>query len=242
MSEPDTGDIAGFGERQRRLLTLLLDHKQGQGADQLAHSLGISKSAVHQHLAALEAGGFVEKTSRAPKGGRPAFVWRLTERGVHLFPKQYALFSGLLIAGIRERLGSEGLGEAMRHLGRALGEQNRHRVEGRTPARRVESVTALMGELGYRSRTEPDAGRELPLIDARNCIYHDLAREHREVCELDLALLETLLGAGIEHVECMVRGGAACRFRVHPGEPRAETDAGSFHDDATVTQSAHEPE
>src|SRR5690606_2077606 len=234
--------IAGLGERQRRLLTLLLEHKAGQSADELAHALGISRSAVHQHLAALAAGGFVEKTPRASQGGRPGFAWRLTGSGEHLFPKQYALFSDLLIAGLRERLGSDRLAAAMRQLGRRLGAQNRHRVAGCGPERRIDEVVAIMSELGYRARSAPDPGRELPLIDARNCIYHDLAREHREVCELDLALLETLLGAGIEHVECMVRGGAACRFRVHPGEPRAETDAGSFHDDATVTQSAHEPE
>jgi hypothetical protein len=52
------------------------------------------------------------------------------------------------------------------------------------------------------------------MIDARNCVYHHLAAEHPEVCELDLALLSSLLGGKIEHVECMVRGGASCRFRL----------------------------
>jgi hypothetical protein len=30
----------------------------------------------------------------------------------------------------------------------------------------------------------------------------------------DLALLSSLLDADIEHVECMLRGGVVCRFRV----------------------------
>ncbi|HEX7061804.1 MAG TPA: helix-turn-helix domain-containing protein [Woeseiaceae bacterium] len=212
--------IAGFGERQRRLLSLLLEEKQGRSAEELARALGISRSAVHQHLGALEGGGFVEKTSKAPQGGRPGYAWRLTRRGVHLFPKQYALFSGLLIDGIREQLGSDGLAAAMRTLGRKLGEQQRPRVQGKAPARQVEKVAAIMGELGYSSRTEREDGRELPLIDARNCIYHDLAREHLEVCQLDLALIETLLEADVEHVECMARGGNACRFRIHPRDDR----------------------
>lgn len=214
--DPSAPPIAELGERQRRLLTLLLEHKQGRSADELARALGISRSAVHQHLGALEGGGYVEKASQASTGGRPGFAWRLTGRGVHLFPKQYALFSGLLIAGIREKLGSDGLAEAMRELGRRLGQQNRHRTGGKPPAERIEEVARIMAELGYQSRTESDAGGELPLIDARNCIYHDLAREHREVCQLDLALMETLLDADVEHAECMVRGGHACRFRFHP--------------------------
>jgi predicted ArsR family transcriptional regulator len=71
-----------------------------------------------------------------------------------------------------------------------------------------------MRELGYHARAVAEPGAELPLIDARNCVYHHLAAEHREVCELDLALLSSLLGGKIEHVECMVRGGASCRFRL----------------------------
>ena len=70
-----------------------------------------------------------------------------------------------------------------------------------------------MRELGYQARTAIDQPGALPLIDARNCVYHHLAREHREVCDFDLALLSTLLDSDIEHVECMLRGGVACRFR-----------------------------
>ncbi|MEX2126381.1 MAG: HTH domain-containing protein [Woeseia sp.] len=206
--------IAAFGERQRQLLTLLLEQKAGMTADDLAASLEISRSAVHQHLGALEGGGYVEKSSQAPKGGRPGFGWRLTERGIHLFPKQYALFSGLLIAGMKETLGSDGLVEAMRALGKMLGEQSLHRVLGKTPGEQVVEVARIMRELGYQSHAAADPGHDLPLIDARNCIYHDLAREYREVCQLDLALLETLLDSDIEHLECMVRGGHACRFRL----------------------------
>ena len=208
--------IAAFGERQQRLLTLLLENKQGQSADELARALDISRSAVHQHLSVLAGGGYVEKTAQAPKGGRPGYAWRLSERGVHLFPKHYAMFAELLLGGMKGDLGSEGLGEAMQRMGRLLGEQNLHRVRGRTPAERIEELARIMRELGYQSRTAQGEEGELPLIEARNCIWHDLARRHREVCELDLALMDTLLDADVEHAECMVRGGTACRFRVHP--------------------------
>ncbi|HET6630463.1 MAG TPA: HTH domain-containing protein [Woeseiaceae bacterium] len=215
MSTPAT-PIAGFGERQQRLLTLLLEKKQGQSADELARALEISRSAVHQHLTVLSGAGYVEKTPQAPKGGRPGFAWRLSERGVHLFPKHYALFAELLLGGMKGSLGSEGLSESMQRMGRLLGEQNLHRMKGRTPAERIEEVARIMRELGYQSRTEADESGGAPMIDARNCIWHDLARRHREVCELDIALMETLLGEEVEHTECMVRGGTACRFRIHP--------------------------
>jgi DeoR family suf operon transcriptional repressor len=219
----ETTAIATFGEGQRRLLTLLLETKSGLSIDELAEGLDISRSAVHQHLAAMERDGFVTKEARASQGGRPGFGWKLTERGVHLFPKQYALFSDLLIRSLKEKLGSRRLTDVLRDLGVELAGQHAHRLKGLTATRQIEEVSRIMLELGYQTETRADPGRKLPLIAARNCIYHHLAQEHREVCELDLALLSTLLKADIEHVECMVRGGGACQFRVLKRRPARAT-------------------
>ena len=212
----ETAAIRTLGAGQRRLLTLLLEVKAGLTIDELAAGMKVSRSAVHQHLTALERDEFVEKHGRASTGGRPGFVWRLTERGVHLFPKQYALFSDLLIRSLKKKLGSKRLIGALRDLGTELASQHAHRLQGMSTEQQIEEVARIMLELGYQTRIGRDPGHVLPLIDARNCIYHHLARDHREVCELDLALLSTLLKADIEHVECMVRGGNACRFRVIP--------------------------
>ena len=43
-----------LGSRQKDLLVLLLKHKVGLTADDIAEQLGISRNAVRQHLAALE--------------------------------------------------------------------------------------------------------------------------------------------------------------------------------------------
>lgn len=206
--------LSNFGERQRRLLTLLIETRNGLSADELSDELAISRSAVHQHLNALERDGYVEKSAREPRGGRPGYAFRLTERGVHLFPKLYALFSDLLIRSLKEKFGGEGLSEMLRELGRKLADERAPGLEALPINERVRAVVAIMQELGYQARAADDGAGVPPLIDARNCVYHHLAREHREVCDFDLALLSSLLDAEIEHVECMLRGGAACRFRI----------------------------
>ncbi len=211
--------IDAFGEGQRRLLTALLETKQGLTADELAERLAVSRSAVHQHLTALERDGFVAKQTLAPRGGRPGYAWTLSDDGVHLFPKQYALLASLLVDALKQTLSSAELVRVLRVLGAKLAAEHADRLRGKTRKEQVAIVAQIMGELGYHARTAPDPGASLPLIDARNCVYHHLAAEHREVCELDLALLSSLLGAKIEHVECMVRGGASCKFRVL-GAPR----------------------
>lgn len=203
--------IDAFGERQRQLLTALLEQKAGRSADELAESLGISRSAVHQHLGALEREGYLEKLMRPSYGGRPGFAWRLTRKGVHLFPKQYAFFSELMIRGLKRSLGSDGLVRVLEELGGEIARRHLPRLEGAGDAERATIVAELMRELGYAARAVDTAAG--PEIDARNCVYHDLAAEHPEVCRLDLALLRVLFGREVEHVECMLRGGQACRFR-----------------------------
>jgi predicted ArsR family transcriptional regulator len=206
--------IEAFGEGQRRLLTLLLEIKNGLTADELAERLGVSRSAVHQHLTALERDGFVAKRTLAPKGGRPGYGWTLTDGGVHLFPKQYALLASLLVQALKQTSSSAELVSVLRFLGKKLAVEHAERLVGKTRAEQIAAVAQIMRELGYHARTVPDAEASLPLIEAHNCVYHHLAAEHREVCELDLALLSSLLGGKIEHLECMVRGGASCRFRL----------------------------
>jgi len=216
--------IDALGARQRALLTTLLEWKEGRSADELAESLGISRSAVHQHLAALERDGYLEKTIRPPQGGRPGYAWRLTNKGVHLFPKQYAFFSELMIRGMKQSLGSDGLVRVLEELGADLSRRYAHRLAGAADdAERMQIVAAVMNELGYAARAQSVDGQ--PEIDARNCVYHDLAAEHPEVCRLDLALLGALLGTEIEHVECMVRGGRACRFRMCGSASAVSPDA-----------------
>lgn len=210
--------IDALSERQRALLTSLLEWKEGRSADDLAESLKISRSAVHQHLSALERDGYLEKLMRPSQGGRPGYAWRLSHKGIHLFPKQYAFFSELMLRGMKKSLGGEGLARVLEELGGEIAKRYLPLLEGaRDDAERMRIVADVMQDLGYAARAKRVDGQ--PEIDARNCVYHDLAAEHPEVCRLDLALLGALLGGEIEHVECMVRGGRACRFRLLKKKP-----------------------
>lgn len=214
-----TATISALGPRRQALLSALLEAKDGGlNADELAERLEISRSAVHQHLATLEKDGYIEKLVRPSTGGRPGHAWQLTDKGTHLFPKQYALFAELMIRALNKSLGSDRFVRVLEELGADVAEDYAPRLRGKPPAEQIRAVANIMRELGYQARAVPDGTRALPLIEAHNCVFHHLASEHPEVCRLDLALLGTLSGASVEHTECMLRGGAACRFRF--GTPR----------------------
>jgi DeoR family transcriptional regulator, suf operon transcriptional repressor len=82
----------GFGARQQQLLKGLLEHKSGLTVDELTRLLGITRTAVNQHLLALERSGYIAKDKLTKTGGRPGYTYVLTEQGLDLFPKQYAWF------------------------------------------------------------------------------------------------------------------------------------------------------
>ncbi len=205
------------GTTQRKILSSILDRKDGMTVDELVDQFGIGRSAVNQHLTALERDGYVEVGRLQKSRGRPRKVYVLTEDGVNLFPKKYSWFSALLLQVLQNQIGTEQLGDYMRNLGAQLALDQRSRVDGKRPADKIPEIVKIMNETGFEAKAIPSQGDEtIPRIECKNCVYHDLARDYTQVCQFDLGFLSGLMGHEIEHQECMVRGGRACRFRFAP--------------------------
>ena len=191
----------------------LMNSREGLTADELAEFLGVSRSAVDQQLKGLARDGFVERAQRASTGGRPGNAYCLSMDGIHLFPKHYSLFSELLIGLIKNKSGPDALTGYLEALGVSLAQQFKQRISSADDEERVEQAAQLMQELGYEAHTIIGTDSPIPAIEAHNCVYHQLASQHPEVCKLDIALLNELLDTEVEQTECMVRGGKACRFQ-----------------------------
>lgn len=202
-----------IGQRRQGIMRLLLAHKDGLSVDQLAARLGITRTAIREHLAGLERDRLIAQgISRPSTGGRPSRPYVLTGQGHALFPKHYALLARLLIEDLAER-GEDDVGEALTAMGKRLAARMKNEVEGVTLAERGASVARLMSGLGYEAAFR--AGDE-PAIEALNCVYHDLAAGNPAICALDLALIAGLAGAEVEHRSCMARGDNACAFCLKP--------------------------
>jgi len=199
------------------VLNELLEHKAGVTLDELAASVGLSRTAVNQHLIALEREGYVRKASPRKTGGRPLHVYVLTEQGANRFPKQYSWFSKLLIRTLRERFGEEEASRYMYDLGVKMSADLIPRLVGKNRVERIAEIVQIMNEAGFVARTvSPNGADKLPRVECKNCVYHDLSKDYPEVCRFDVGFLSGLMGAEVEHQECMQRGGGACRFRFVP--------------------------
>ncbi len=179
--------------------------------EQFSKLLGISRSAIHQHLTVLERDGFVRQSTSMQIGGRHGTIFVLTEKGEHVFLKLYSLFAKIQITLIKQKLGSEEMIEYLKELGVSLAETRKDALKNKPIEEKIKMTVAIMQELGV----EGEPGENL-IIDAYNCVFYDLAYNNPEVCEMDLSLLSTLLDSKIEHTFCLARGGHSYRFKVHP--------------------------
>jgi DeoR family transcriptional regulator, suf operon transcriptional repressor len=209
--------MAITGSSQQQVLTQLLERKSGATLDELVKSVGLSRTAVNQHLIVLEREGHVRKATPRKTGGRPQHTYVLTEQGTNLFPKQYSWFSKLLIETLREQLGEEQVGQYMYNLGVKKSAMLIPRLIGKNRAERIAEIVKIMNETGFVARTTAPADSDkLPRVECKNCVYHDLSKDYPEVCRFDVGFLSGLMGAKVEHQACMQRGGDSCRFRFIP--------------------------
>jgi predicted ArsR family transcriptional regulator len=139
-------------------------------------------------------------------------LYTLTEAGQEQFARRYSWFADLLVGLLKDELGKDGLATKLHSVGAGVATALQRRTAASAPLTdRLGELSGAMSGLGYETERElQNRGRELV---AHNCIFHQLAAAHPEICEFDLGFMEKFANAKVEHVECMARGQHVCRFR-----------------------------
>ena len=204
--------MKGLHESQQKLLEHLLEH-HGSTLDDLAAHLGVTRTAVQAHVTQLLDLGFLRFEDVKGGVGRPRRRYFVTDEGMDAFPKKYSWLANAILAQLAGELGPKGSSQFMRELaGVVAGSVGASIRPDDSPTARLKQVTALMNELGYRAALKPGAPGKDPVIEAVNCVYHSVAKEHPELCQFDVSLIERLAGMDAKLETCIARGGTSCRF------------------------------
>jgi predicted ArsR family transcriptional regulator len=205
-----------FGASRNRLMRHLLRNKPGASIDEMASAVGVTRTAVRQHLAALMRDGLVAGGETRPTGGRPEQLYVLSPQGREEFPRRYSWFAQLLIEAMQREHGTSGLRVRLGRIAAAVVAQIRQGAPAIGSRReKVQALAGLMDNLGYDAHTARDL-EGAPTIEADNCVFHELATKNPEICHFDLALLSGYTGSKVTLHECMARGGHVCRFQFKP--------------------------
>ena len=204
--------LAQLGPTQQRLLRRLLLSPQGATVETLCDALGISHNAVRQHLTALIAAGYVERGTALPSGGRPQSRYVLQLAGRELFPRNYGLVATSVLEHLYASSGKAGVQALLATIGRELGAAAAERIAAVDDDETARALAEQLDALGYEALAVRRDGETQ--VEAYNCVFHALAKAHPDVCRFDLAFMEAATGRPVQHLECLVRGGHACRFRL----------------------------
>lgn len=203
-----------LGTTQQKLLRQLLLSPQGASVEQLCDALRVTHNAVRQHLTALLVAGVVERGDVRATGGRPQSRYRLTPLGRDLFPRNYGVIATALLEQLYARDEKPEVQSRLADMGRVLGEAASLHIDAADPAGMAAALARQLDALGYEAIAVRNG--EETQVEAYNCVFHALAKAHPDVCRFDLAFMEAATGRAIQHLECLVRGGHACRFRIVP--------------------------
>ena len=181
---------------RRRLYEHVRDAAEPVSREQAAEAMGIGRTLAAYHLDKLADQGLLTISQRRPAGrtgpgaGRPAKLYAAAEGEVGLsVPARDYEFAAHLMAEAAEDDPTGTLEGALRRVARERG-----RESGRALPRR--NLEAALRERGYEPVEDEDR-----VVRLRNCPFHRLAKDHRDlVCGMNHSFLEGLF-EGLEEDE-----------------------------------------
>src|SRR5208283_1836300 len=182
-------------DRSPDRILLQLKTKGPQPAAQIAKRLGVTAMAIRQHLYVLRDGGLVTYEDERRKVGRPARIWRITEKAQARFPDSHAELTVEMLAIIRATFGERGIERLMtertRLQTRAYGE--RLRSAGKSLEARVNALAKIRAEQGYMAEAARQRDGSFLLIE-NHCPICAAATACQGLCREELNLFSAVLG------------------------------------------------
>lgn len=206
-------------------LVELLRTEDGPGVSDLAAALGVTATAVRQRLDRLMRDGMVARDVLRPGAtsdpgtrsrGRPAFGYRLTDKGRRAGGDNFRDLALVLWREIRSIPSPEIRRGLVSRIGSAMAGAYRDRVSGRGVRERLEETVGLFRERRIACSVEPadPASGRLAVLTSHVCPYPELAERDRSICVAERHMLQDLVGARVTLASCRLDGAEGCRFVV----------------------------
>jgi predicted ArsR family transcriptional regulator len=173
---------------RRRLYDYVAESCEPVSREQAAAATATSRTLAAYHLDKLAAGGLLtisyqRLTGRAgPGAGRPAKLYAraLQEMTVSVPPRHYELLARLLVGAVER----DATGAVRAAVDGAAFEAGR-----RAGAESDSDIVEALRDCGYLPHVDGDG-----CVALRNCPFHTVARDHRDVvCGLNLRLVEGVI-------------------------------------------------
>ncbi len=212
-------------ETRRTILDILRRHGQATVDDIVAELQkrrgNITAVTVRHHLKLLQADDLITSPElrRRSSPGRPQYIYALTEKARDTFPSNYHQLAAGLLDQIQKALPPEGVNVILEGVADQMA--NDANIPEGDLAERLDVAVDYLTDRGYEAYwEETDEGY---VLYTSNCPYHHIKLDEgsASLCDLDLRLVASLLGAVPRRLSHVPQGGETCSYLI----PEKVTDA-----------------
>jgi predicted ArsR family transcriptional regulator len=202
----------GIMQATRQRIVELLREQGESTVEELAEAVGLTHMAIRHHLNVLQSENLVisSRVRRQKAPGRPQQLYSLTETADGLFPEDYYSLSKYLLDELNLTMGYQGTVKFLQQIAGRLAAEAPAAIAGQSFAERLGQVTGFLTKNGFVSLWEQaDDGYTIHTL---TCPFRQIAHTHRELCEMDMALVRHLLDVEPLRTSCIVEDGDRCTY------------------------------
>lgn len=194
----------------------IVEHLQRNGAatiKELEDVLGVTTTAVRQHLSSLQAEGYIRReTERDSNVGRPSHAYALTDKARELFACRCDDLALAVLEEVFALEGDERTQMLLDRVGTKLAHRYTSSVKSTVLTERVDQLALALHERGVL--TDVMNSEDVIELKMYNCPFHELATVHKEICDMDTAMIGKVLGKEVKSTSCIMDGQSSCSFVV----------------------------
>ena len=216
--ESQSSATTNVSHAQRQIL-IAVKRLGEASADDVAETLGITPSAVRQHLATLRTGGFVVSRNARGRPGRPTDLYHSTELGDSLFAGRGSSDFSVELLGLLEDEDPQLITRVFDSRRRRRVEQCRAKITGKPFDEAVVGLAAVLDTEGYMARLDKLPGGFL--LTLHSCPIWSVASHYGQACATELDFMRELLpDALVNRVIHKVAGAYLCSYEIRDPDYR----------------------
>lgn len=201
----------------------VLRHLQRHGeasVRELEAVLGVSTTAVREHLTHLQARSLIQQKLVRSGPGRPKQVYFLTAAAQAQFPKAYDTLASMLLRELATRQGPEQLDMLLDAVGARLAAEYAGQITAAELRDKLDELRIALEARNIPVEVQP-SGQGFQVFA---CPYLDVAQEHEAVCRMERRMIERVLGEQLQLEGTIREGNRSCNFRVQTENEIEQSD------------------